>query len=50
MHMLCSNCVTNKNDNFAAQVEEDLLQEKLKIKKVSDDLNQTFDDMLQMAC
>merc|ERR1719360_405720 len=32
------------------QVEEDLLQEKLKIKKVSDDLNQTFDDMLEMAC
>merc|ERR1712072_1330964 len=32
------------------QVEEDLLQEKLKIKKVSDDLNQTFDDMLEMTC
>jgi len=32
------------------QVEEDLLQEKLKIKKVSDDLNQTFDDMLEMSC
>merc|ERR550519_205341 len=31
------------------QVEEDLLQEKLKIKKISDDLNQTFDDMLNLA-
>lgn len=29
------------------QVEESLLTEKLKIKKVSDDLNQTFDDMLR---
>ncbi len=28
------------------QIEESLLTEKLKIKKVSDDLNQTFDDML----
>ena len=28
------------------QIEESLLSEKLKIKKVSDDLNQTFDDML----
>ena len=28
------------------QIEEGLLSEKLKIKKVSDDLNQTFDDML----
>merc|ERR1719369_1602642 len=32
------------------QVEEDLLQEKLKIKKISDDLNQTFDDMLALSC
>merc|ERR1712142_1027097 len=31
------------------QVEEDLLQEKLKIKKVSDELDQTFDDMLNMT-
>merc|ERR1740123_505359 len=31
------------------QVEEDLLAEKMKIKKVSDELNQTFDDMLNMA-
>ncbi len=29
------------------QTEETLLTEKLKIKKVSDDLNQTFDDMLR---
>merc|ERR1719322_40017 len=29
------------------QIEEALLTEKLKIKKVSDDLNQTFDDMLR---
>ena len=28
------------------QTEEALLTEKLKIKKISDDLNQTFDDML----
>ena len=28
------------------QVEEDLLAEKMKIKKVSDEVNQTFDDML----
>merc|ERR1711971_909879 len=32
------------------QVEEDLLTEKLKIKKVSDDLNQTFEDMINMGC
>merc|ERR1719232_500610 len=31
------------------QVEEDLLAEKMKIKKVSDELNQVFDDMLSMA-
>merc|ERR1712181_51013 len=31
------------------QVEEDLLTEKLKIKKVSDDLNQTFEDMINMS-
>ena len=31
------------------QVEEDLLGEKYKIKKVSDDLNQTFDDMINMS-
>ena len=30
------------------QVEEDLLGEKYKIKKVSDDLNQTFDNMINM--
>ncbi len=30
-------------------VEEDLLQEKLKIKKVSDEVNQTFDDMINMS-
>lgn len=28
------------------QIEENLLNEKMKIKKISDDLNQTFDDML----
>ena len=28
------------------QVEEDLLAEKMKIKKISDGLNQSFDDML----
>merc|ERR1719201_1308245 len=31
------------------QVEEDLLSEKYKIKKVSDDLNQTFEDMINMS-
>ena len=31
------------------QVEEDLLSEKMKIKKVSDELNQVFDDMLSMG-
>eukprot|EP00092_Neocalanus_flemingeri_P089210 GFUD01112867.1.p1 GENE.GFUD01112867.1~~GFUD01112867.1.p1 ORF type:complete len:106 (+),score=44.56 GFUD01112867.1:30-320(+) len=31
------------------QVEEDLLGEKMKIKRVSDELNQTFDDMLNMS-
>merc|ERR1711892_641589 len=31
------------------QIEEDLLGEKLKIKKVSDQVNQTFDDMLNMS-
>ena len=28
------------------QVEEDLLGEKYKIKKISDELNQTFEDMI----
>merc|ERR1712037_996040 len=32
------------------QVEEDLLGEKYKIKKISDDLNQTFEDMINMRC
>merc|ERR1712228_633278 len=31
------------------QVEEDLLNEKYKIKRISDDLNQTFEDMINMA-
>merc|ERR1712210_156225 len=31
------------------QVEEDLLAEKYKIKKISDDLNQTFEDMINMS-
>merc|ERR1719310_268888 len=31
------------------QTEEDLLSEKMKIKKVSDELNQVFDDMLNMG-
>merc|ERR1719233_1968236 len=31
------------------QVEEDLLTEKYKIKKISDDLNQTFEDMINMG-
>merc|ERR1719147_309678 len=31
------------------QTEEDLLAEKMKIKKVSDELNQVFDDMLSMG-
>jgi len=31
------------------QTEEDLLSEKMKIKKISDELNQTFDDMLNMS-
>ena len=30
------------------QVEEDLLTEKYKIKKISDEVNQTFDDMLNL--
>merc|ERR1712106_243396 len=30
------------------QVEEDLLSEKYKIKKISDELNQTFEDMINM--
>jgi len=32
------------------QTEEDLLGEKMKIKKISDELNQTFEDMLNMKC
>ena len=31
------------------QIEEDLLNEKLKIKSVSDDLDSTFTDMLRLA-
>ena len=31
------------------QVEADLLGEKYKIKKISDDLNQVFDDMINMS-
>jgi len=31
------------------QTEEDLLGEKMKIKKISDELNQTFEDMLTMS-
>merc|ERR1719402_604697 len=31
------------------QIEEDLLTEKYKIKKISDDLNQTFEDMINMS-
>merc|ERR1712106_804393 len=31
------------------QIEEDLLSEKYKIKKVSDELNQTFEDMINMG-
>merc|ERR1719427_2313388 len=31
------------------QTEEDLLGEKMKIKKISDELNQTFEDMLNMS-
>merc|ERR1711983_287726 len=31
------------------QVEEDLLSEKMKIKKCSDELNQVFDDMIAMG-
>ena len=31
------------------RVEEDLLTEKYKIKKISDDLNQTFEDMINMS-
>ena len=34
---------------FVIQVEEDLLTEKYKIKKISDDLNQTFEDMINMS-
>merc|ERR1712193_159909 len=32
------------------QIEEDLLAEKYRIKKISDELNQTFEDMINMAC
>ena len=32
------------------QTEEDLLSEKMKIKKISDELNQTFEDMINMTC
>ena len=32
------------------QTEEDLLAEKMKIKKSSDELNQVFDDMINMKC
>ena len=32
------------------QIEEDLLNEKLNIKRVSDDLESTFDDMLRLSC
>merc|ERR1711935_490052 len=32
------------------QIEEDLLSEKYKIKKISDELNQTFEDMINIAC
>merc|ERR1719510_1360909 len=32
------------------QIEEDLLNEKLKIKRVSDDLDSTFEDMLKLSC
>ena len=31
------------------QIEEDLLCEKLKIKRISDDLDGTFTDMLRLA-
>ena len=31
------------------QIEEDLLNEKLKIKKVSDDLDSTFESMLGLS-
>ena len=32
------------------QIEEDLLSEKMKIKKISDDLDSTFDDMIRLSC
>merc|ERR1719153_1611424 len=32
------------------QTEEDLLSEKMKIMKVSDELNQTFDDIINLKC
>ena len=41
--------ITMSNDYLLIQTEEDLLQEKLKIKKVSDELDQTFDDMLSLS-
>ena len=34
---------------IVGQIEEDLLTEKYKIKKISDDLNQTFEDMINMS-
>ena len=34
---------------IVCQIEEDLLTEKYKIKKISDDLNQTFEDMINMS-
>merc|ERR1711902_155807 len=32
------------------QIEEDLLNEKMKIKHISDDLGSTFDDMIRLSC
>ena len=31
------------------QIEEDLVNEKMKIKKISDDLDQTFEGMINMT-
>ena len=42
----CNKCKYSISVIRIDQVEEDFLAEKMRIKKISDELNQTFDDML----
>ena len=42
----CNKCENSISVIRIDQVEEDFLAEKMRIKKISDELNQTFDDML----